>query len=74
VEYRPSRFLLLRFSPVREDPFNLRGPFELSATPIAEFTLEKNLAFTILAEESLLLLEFLGHGYTVGPHFGFNQN
>jgi len=49
---------------------HLVWPLNLSTAAVAEFVIEKDFPFTILAEEPFLLLKFLCHGDTVGPHLG----
>jgi len=49
---------------------DLVWPLNFSATTVAEFAVKEDFSFAIFAEESFLLLQFLGHGDTVGPRFG----
>ena len=51
---------------------HLVWPLNLSTAAVAEFVIEEDFPFTILAEEPSLLLKFLCHGDTVGPHLGGN--
>jgi hypothetical protein len=49
---------------------DLSWPVDLPTALITEFAVKEDLSLTVLAEESLLLLEFFGHGDTVGPPCG----
>ena len=44
-------------------------PLDLSSAAVAELAVEEDFSFAIFAEEPFLLLQFLGHGDTVGPRF-----
>ena len=55
------------FSPHRNDSADLFRPLDLSSTFIAVFVVEEDLALAILAEESFLLLKFLGYCHTLSP-------
>ena len=53
--------------PRGNDFLDFFGPFNLSAAAVAELLLQENFPFTILTEETLLLLKLLSQCDTLGP-------